>query len=352
MSHVRGIIALAGTLTFGLAHAGAAVGTASAGCGSASPAPHDGTYTLMHAGNARSYGLRLPANYDPRRPAPLVLAFHGWGGNESEFLADPTVAAESSRRGYVLAAPRGLGEGAPDAARNSWTFRGSATGVIGAGAAATPICDASITPDYSYRSCHPATARNTCSWTQCQDDDVDFVRALLERLEAQLCIDQSRVFASGGSNGGMLAWELGANPSTAPLFKAIAPIIGLPHRGDLRPPARAGGLPVLLITGLADPVVPPGHWNDPAPTTTSNDNDRYHYTGATAIVRLWSQAAGCPVQGDEHAVDVGITQADCRAWCEAAPGKWPRVAECRAPMRHEYQFDWSWKAVLDFFDGQ
>jgi poly(3-hydroxybutyrate) depolymerase len=343
---------LAGALACGLAHAGATGSVASTGCTGTPTAPRDGTYTLAHGGHARTYGLRLPAAYDPRHPAPLVLVFHGWGGDESEFLADPAVVAESSRRGYVLVAPRGLGSGPPDSARNSWTFRGSATGVIGEGAAATPICDASITPDYSYRSCHPATARNSCSWTQCQDDDVAFVRALVERLEAQLCIDKSRVFASGGSNGGMFTWELGANPATAPLFRAIAPIIGLPHRGDLRPPAREGGLPVLLITGLADPVVPPGRGDDPASTTTSNDSDRYYYTGATAITRLWSKAAGCAVDRSEHAIHVGITRADCRAWCDASPGKWPRVAECRAPMQHEYQFDWSWKAVLDFFDGQ
>jgi poly(3-hydroxybutyrate) depolymerase len=342
------LAAIASTSAFGLAHADGA--NASPGCGA--PAPRDGTYTMTHAGLVRSYGLRLPAGYDPHRPARLVLAFHGWGGDESEFLADPAVVAESSRRGYVLVAPRGIGSGPPDAARNSWTFRGSATGLVGDGAAAAPICDASVTPDYRYASCRPATARNSCSWTQCQDDDVDFARALVERVEAQLCIHRLHVFAVGGSNGGMFTWELGANAATASLFRAIAPIVGLPHRGDLRAPASTGGLPVLLITGLADPVVPPGRWDDPAYTTTSNGNDRYYYTGATAVIRLWSQAAGCRVDAVEHAIATGVTKADCRSYCEAGRGQWPRVAECRAPMAHEYQLDWSWRAVLDFFDAQ
>jgi len=181
---------------------------------------------------------------------------------------------------------------------------------------------------------------------------VDFVRALVEHLKARLCIDTEGVFAVGGSNGAMFAWELGANPATASLFRAIAPIVGLPHRGDLRAPAKVGGLPVLLITGLADPVVPPGRWDDAGYTTTSNDNDRYYYTGATAVMRIWSKAAGCRVDSSEHAIATGVMNADCRSYCKTGRGKWPRVAECRAPMGHEYQLDWSWNAVLDFFDGQ
>ena len=334
-----------------IASADAAAPTTSAGsqgCGAA--APKSGVYTITHGGITRTYGISVPPGYDRNHPARLVLVFHGWGGNETEFLGDPAVIAESNRRGYVLVAPRGIGSGDPDRANNSWTFRGSTTGLVADGTAILPVCDASITPDYSYASCRSGTARNTCSWTQCQDDDVDFVAALLERVEADLCIDTQQVYAAGGSNGGMFTWELGRDPRTAPLLRGIAPIIGLPHRGDLRPPGRPGGMPVLLITGLKDPVVPPGKWDDPSPTTTSNDSDRFYYTGATAIVRVWSQAEGCPVGPAEKPFDTGVPGAECRTYCAAANGAWPRVLDCRAPMGHDYQTGWSWRLVLDFFD--
>lgn len=330
----------------------------SSGCGAAPP--ESGSHTLVHGGISRTYGLRLPAGYDPQRPSRLVLAFHGWGGDEGEFLNDATVVAESSRRGYVLVALRGLGSGAPDEKNNSWTFRGSASGVIadagatsaaganGASGAGLPICDAALTPDYRYPSCH-ATARNSCSWTQCQDDDVQFVTALLERLEATLCIDKEHVFASGGSNGGMFTWELGQNPATAGKFRAIAPVIGLPHRGDLRAPGRRGGMPVLLITGTRDTTVPPGRWEDPTYTTTSG-SDRYYYTGATAIVRRWAAAEGCATTGPERPFSTGYVEADCRSYCAARAPAWPPVLDCRAPMGHDYDFAWSWRLVLDFFD--
>ncbi len=319
------------------------------GCGA--PVPSSGLYTIEHGAIARSYALKVPSGYDSHHPSRLVLVFHGWGGDESEFLSDPTVVGESSRRGYLVVAPRGIGSGAPDHANNSWTFRGSAEGAIANGTTITPICDGSVTPDYTYPSCRQGRALNSCSWTQCQADDVGFVRKLLEHLEAKLCIDTQHVFAAGGSNGGMFTWELGANPETAPLFRAIAPIIGLPHRGDLRPPARPGGLPVILITGLSDNVVPPGNWDEAAPTTTSNDHDRFYYTGATAIVRVWSRAAGCKPGPREKPFDTGVPAADCRSYCGAGPGTWPRVLDCRAPMGHDYQLSWSWKLMLDFFDS-
>ena len=324
--------------------------SASGGCGAA--APSSGSYELPHGGLVRHYQLSLPANYDPARPARLVLAFHGWGGDESEFLGDRTVVEDSSRRGYIVVAPRGLGLGAPDHKNNSWTFRGSDTGVVEDRGTRLPVCDAAITPDYRYPSCAAKRAQNSCSWTQCQDDDVAFVRALVAHLEATLCIDTHHVFAVGGSNGGMFTWELAANPASAHLFHAIAPIIGLPHRGDLRLPGVRRGLPVLLITGLADNVVPPGQWDDASFTTATNDNDRYYYTGATAVVRRWSEAAGCPTAGPEKPFDTGQSAAECRAYCPGTAANWPRVLDCRAPMGHDYQLAWAWKLVLDFFDRQ
>jgi poly(3-hydroxybutyrate) depolymerase len=327
----------------------------SAGCNTS--AANSGPYTFRHGTVSRHYGLSLPANYDARRPTRLLLAFHSWGGDEREFLDEPSVVAEASRRGYILVAPRGLGSGAPDQSKNSWTFRGSATGVVGKGAKQTPVCDLSVTPDYRYPSCLRGTAVNQCSWTQCQDDDVAFVASLVAHLEATLCVDARHVYALGGFNGGMFIWELGENPHTASLFRAMASIIGLPHRGDLRSPAREP-LPMLLITGLKDIEVPPGAWDDNRFTTSTDQEytdptrgtERIYYTGATAAIRRWARAAGCPSAGPERPFDTGHAEADCRSYCAAPARGWPAVLDCRSPMGHDYGFDWSFKLVLDFFD--
>jgi hypothetical protein len=111
-------------------------------------------------------------------------------------------------------------------------------------------------------------------------------------------------------------------------------------------------MPVIVITGLDDNVDPPGAWDSDAFTTTSNDSDRYYYTGATAITRRWAAAAGCDASGKELAFAVGASQADCRTYCPASGAHWPAVLDCRARMGHDYGLPWSWKLTLDFFDHQ
>jgi polyhydroxybutyrate depolymerase len=295
----------------------------------------------------------VPLTYDPEVPAPLVMAFHGWGGDGGEFVDDGTVTFEADTRGSVLVAPDGLGPEEPGRHASSWSFRGSTTGLDGDGldpevpGDSTDICDDDATTDYAYPSCE-GVAQNGCAWTQCTDDDVDFVLALVAETKAKLCIDEDRVYAVGGSNGGMFTWELGQNERSAGTFRAIAPIIGLPHRGYLAPPGREEGLPALLITGIRDRTVPAGAWEDEAYTTTS-DGDTFYYTGATAITRAWAEAEGCDTTAPAAAVDVGVEDLDCRSYCGGGAGL-PSVLDCRADMGHTYDFRWSWPLVLDFFD--
>jgi len=314
-----------------------------------------GTYTMEHSGIIRTFRVHVPTGYNKNNPAPLVAIFHGWGGNENEFLSSKTVTSLANQRGYILIAPRGLGSGYPDYSYNSWSFSGSTTGLDGDGdkSATVPgdtdaICDASITPDYSYPSCEDKKS-NTCSWTQCRADDVDFVADLVEYVKNNLCVDADNVFATGGSNGGMFTWELGQNPRSAPTFRAIAPLIGLPHRAYLAPQGKDGDMPVLVITGTRDNVVPPGAWDNPSYTTTSNGSDRYYYTGATAITRSWAEEHGCNVSGHAVSFNDGYPQTDCRTYCTDDLG-WPRVLDCRAKMGHFYNLSWSWKLIMDFFD--
>jgi poly(3-hydroxybutyrate) depolymerase len=327
-----------------------------------------GTYQMTDQNLTRTYRVFVPSRYKPDTAYPLVVVFHGWGGDENEFLGDKNVTTLADERGYIVVAPRGLGSAAPDSNPNSWSFRGSTTGLAGTnedgvwhppGAGAAAICDVARTPNFTYPSCKNV-ARNTCSWTQCQADDVAFALALVNAVESELCVNTARVFASGGSNGGMFTWELGQNTASASTFRAIASLIGLPHRGYLDTPAKPGGMPVLVITGTHDTTVPPGAWESTRYTTTS-DGNAYYYTGASGIVRAWGTADNCPYTGTPAAsFNSGTTQADCRTYCGAdargwsggsARVGWPNVLDCRAAMGHEYKFSWAWKLILDFFDA-
>jgi poly(3-hydroxybutyrate) depolymerase len=209
------------------------------------------------------------------------------------------------------------------------------------------ICNPRATSNYTYPSCG-SIAANSCAWTQCQDNDVDFALALVDYVKANLCVDVNNVFATGGSNGGMFSWELGQNAASAPTFRAIAPLIGLPHRAYLDAPAKTGDMPVLVITGTNDTTVPPGAWKNPYYTTTSN-GEKYYYSSATGITRVWAAAQGCSTANDAVPFNDGYEQTDCRTYCSNDTG-WPRVLDCRANMGHVYNLTWSWPLILDFFD--
>jgi poly(3-hydroxybutyrate) depolymerase len=308
-----------------------------------------GTYSFTFDGIERTFRLHVPGKYNGTTPAPMVTVFHGWGGDENEFLANSTVRREANKRGYILVAPKGLGSGAPDDSNNSWSFSGSTTGLDGDGGngVSGAVCNYNMTATYTYPSCS-GVAQNSCAWSQCQQDDVAFTVALVEYISSKMCIDTNNVFAAGGSNGGMFTWELGQNPQSAEKFRALASIIGLPHRGYLAAKGKPEDMPVLLITGTRDATVPPGEWDDPAFTTTT-DGDWFYYTGATAITQSWAQAHGCSVAGDAVPFNDGYKKPDCRTYCSGDQG-WPRVLDCRASMGHTYSFSWAWKLILDFFD--
>jgi polyhydroxybutyrate depolymerase len=53
-------------------------------------------------------------------------------------------------------------------------------------------------------------------------DDVGFIRALLADLEARQPVDRRRVYATGLSNGAMMAWRLAVEASGT--IAAIAPV--------------------------------------------------------------------------------------------------------------------------------
>jgi polyhydroxybutyrate depolymerase len=77
-------------------------------------------------------------------------------------------------------------------------------------------------------------------------DDVAYVSDVIDHVAAQVCVDLTRVYATGFSGGGRMTSLLGCRLNTR--VAAIAPMAGLrwPGRCEGRP------IPVLTLHGLAD----------------------------------------------------------------------------------------------------
>lgn len=150
----------------------------------------DQEFTLQHGGLTRHYRVHLPPGYSPDRPTPLVLSFHGGGGNMDIAANDRFYGQISAAdaRGYIAVFPNGYSR-LPGGKLATWN----------AGA----CCGAARDKDI---------------------DDVGFVRALLVRLKQQFNVDPSRVFANGMSNGGMISYRLACEMADS--FTAIAAVAG------------------------------------------------------------------------------------------------------------------------------
>lgn len=86
-----------------------------------------------------------------------------------------------------------------------------------------------------------------------QSDDVAFTGAILKKTESDLCVDRTRVYAVGMSNGGGFASLLACK--LADKFAAYATISGAMYEpyNDCTPPRPT---PLLSVHGDLDPIVP------------------------------------------------------------------------------------------------
>lgn len=150
----------------------------------------DYNFTLQHDGLTRLYRVHVPAAYDAAVPVALLVSLHGGGGNMAYQADDARYGqiAKSEREGYVVVFPNGFSK-----------FKSGKFATWNAG------------------NCCGAARDNHI-------DDVGFIRKIVERLTQQLNIDRKRIYATGMSNGGMMAYRLACEMSD--VFSAIAPVAG------------------------------------------------------------------------------------------------------------------------------
>lgn len=173
---------------------------------------------IEHDGLQRSYYLHAPANHvnNGGRP-PVLLVLHGGGRADGKDLARRTgFNAIADREGVIAVYPNGI-----DAQWNDGrgvTFRRAADNE--------------------------------------HIDDVGFLAAVIDKVLIDQHGDPDRVYVTGLSNGGMMALRMGCEASTR--LAAIAPVIANLPKRIVPACAPRGPLPMLLMNGTDDPLVP---WN-------------------------------------------------------------------------------------------
>ena len=171
--------------------------------------------TVRAGGRERSYDVDLPALAASGRAFPVVLVFHGGGGNAASVRTQTRMSIKGASEGFVAVYPQGSG------------------GVVG-----------------KLRTWNAGTC---CGWAmQHRVDEMAFVAAVLDDLGSVVAIDRARVYATGISNGGMMAYRVAC--AFADRIAAIAVVAGEMTAGDECRPARP--VSVLVIHGSADRNLP------------------------------------------------------------------------------------------------
>lgn len=237
--HISSIVAFSGLASLALADS-------DSGCGTDIPPafPSPGSSKSLHLPDSdREYILYIPETYNTSTPAPLYFSFHGatrdMASQEKlsqfsnpKFNKDAVVVYPNSKNGYWLS---------------------------------NPNADAS------------------------KPDDLDFTAQLLTHMEEKLCIDASRVYSVGKSNGGGFTNVIACNDTVGARFAAFASVSGayydaesVPDVPPCEPAIRDEGFPFLELHGEDDTTAP-----------IDGNTEENRKVPIIDILNFWTEYNGC-----------------------------------------------------------
>ncbi len=205
----------------------------------------------------RTYQLYVPAAYTGAERVPVVFDFHGFGSSAVEQMIYGNFKPEADHDDFLIVAP-----------------------------------DGQVPSDRHFNLTGEKGLQN----------DVQMVGALLDHIEATFCVDTTRVFSTGMSDGGAMTSVLACQMSDRfAAFGAVAVIIAC---GGPR------AVPIMAFSGTADPVVP-------------FDGGRVNCCGGAQIgsapsaMSGWAAHDKCKTAFHDDSLSSEVTR---RTWSGCAPG--------------------------------
>lgn len=209
--------------------------------------PGDHTRTIEADKRTRTYLVHIPPKYDANKATPVVLAFHGGGSNAEVMVKFCGLNETADKYGFIVVYPSGTGR-----LKNALTWNGG----------------------------------NCCGYAMAQNvDDVAFTRALLDDLAKVANVDAKRVYATGMSNGAIMAYRLASELSDR--IAAIAPVAGTMGTETCKPKRP---VPVIHFHGTDDQFAP---FKGGKGTKSLSQTDFYSVDHS---IKAWIKADGCKTE--------------------------------------------------------
>ena len=169
--------------------------------------------SILHNGNEREYLVYVPASYNETANHPLLLNFHGFGGNAKDYFEyESDFRDVAELEGVILVYPQG-----------------------------------SLLSGFSVWNAAPFAEDN-----KTDSDDIGFIEVLLDDLQKTLSIDQNRIYATGFSTGAMFVYALACFAEN--LIAGVAAVSGL--QLNLEDCAPSHPVSVLIAHSTTDEVIP------------------------------------------------------------------------------------------------
>lgn len=221
-------------------------------------APMSGSYvfTLTFDHLVRDYRLHLPPQAASGRPLPLVLNLHG--ATQTAILEEGYTGMDASadKGGYLVAYP--------DGTLISAVPQGQTAAEVGYGWNAGQCCGLPVTRHV---------------------DDVGFLLRVISDIAARTPVDLRRVYVTGMSNGGMMAYAMAAEASGH--IAAIASVSGQVEIPTIHP---SRSVPTLEFHSVDDPIA---KWAGVKAT------DPRRRLSVTEGIRQWVRADRCDPTPDD-----------------------------------------------------
>lgn len=171
----------------------------------------DSTLSITSGGMRRTFIVHLPPSYSNNQTLPIVFNYHGYARTAADMATYTNMGALADKENFIVVFPQG--EDNPP----SWNAGIGAFGPTGSA------------------------------------DDVQFTRDMLGFLEKNYCVDTHRVYATGYSIGGSMAYRVACALSQQ--IAGLATVEGaFYHAPGGCQPSRP--IPVLEIHGQADTLAP------------------------------------------------------------------------------------------------
>lgn len=255
--------------------------------------------------DARPYTLLVPDAYDEANPTPLIVMLHGYGVTGAVQATYFRLIEGAQTHGYLLAYPDGTVDGSGG---RFWN--------------ATDAC---------------------CDFGGVGVDDVAYLTALLDDVQARYNVDPARVYFMGHSNGGFMSHRMACEIGDR--IAAIASLAGATY-DDPTACTAADPVHVLQIHGTDDRTIA----YDGGTTGAAS------YPSAPQTVATWADKNGCGTMlTDEGTADLEVAvpgeETQLQAYADCPPGGavslWTMDGAPHIPAIDEAFADavWNWLAA-------